>query len=83
MRSIIGNTKTLMHPGKTRGFLMTPVLLVGDQVIIRWGKQQGQKAIILKSLLTDGYKVKIEDGSIRYFSAKGLEKQKKPDQASV
>ena len=48
---------------------------VGDQVIIRWGRQQGQKAEILKSLLADEYKVKIEDGSIRYFAGRGLERE--------
>jgi hypothetical protein len=47
---------------------------VGDQVIIRYGRHQGQKAVILKSQLSDGYKVKVEDGSILFFSGKGLEK---------
>ena len=48
---------------------------VGDQVIIRFGKQQGQKATILKSQPADAYIVKIEDGSVLFFSGKGLEKQ--------
>ena len=48
---------------------------VGERVIIRWGRQQGQKATIIKNQLADAYKVKAEDGSIGYFSAKGLEKQ--------
>ena len=48
---------------------------VGEHVVIRWGKQQGQKATIIKSMPADEYKLKIEDGSIRYFSGKGLEKE--------
>ncbi len=48
---------------------------VGDQVIIRFGKQQGQRATILKSQPADAYIVKIEDGSVLFFSGKGLEKQ--------
>jgi len=59
----------------TRGMFMTH-FSVGEQVIIRWGLHQGQKAKIIKTLLADGYKVKIQDGSIRFFSSKGLEKQK-------
>lgn len=51
---------------------------VGERVIIRWGRQQGQKATIIKNQPVDAYKVKTEDGSIGYFSAKGLEKQKEP-----
>jgi hypothetical protein len=45
---------------------------VGDPVIIRFGKQQGQKATILKSQPGDTYTVKIEDGSVLMFSGKGL-----------
>jgi hypothetical protein len=45
---------------------------VGDPVIIRYGKQQGQMATILKSQAGDAYTVKIEDGSVRFFSGKGL-----------
>jgi ribosomal protein L24 len=48
---------------------------VGEQVTIRWGKQEGQKGTIIKSVLADSYKVKIEDGSVAYFSGKGLEKK--------
>lgn len=47
---------------------------VGDQVVIRFGMQQGQKATIIKNPQADSYKVKVEDGSIRYYSWKGLEK---------
>ncbi len=49
---------------------------VGEQVIIRYGRQQGQKATIIRSQLADGYMVKVEDGSIRFYSGKGLEKRK-------
>lgn len=49
---------------------------VGDHVVIRWGRQQGQKAEIIKSLLAGEYKVKIEGGAVSYFSGKGLEKAK-------
>jgi hypothetical protein len=51
---------------------------VGEHVTIRWGKHEGQKGTIIKSLLADSYKVKKEDGSVAYFSGKGLEKQAKP-----
>lgn len=47
---------------------------VGDQVVIRFGKQQRQRATIIKNPTSDVYKVKIEDGSIRYYSGQGLEK---------
>jgi hypothetical protein len=46
---------------------------VGDPVIIRYGKQQGQKARILKSQPGDAYTVKVEDGSVLFFSGKGLQ----------
>jgi hypothetical protein len=46
---------------------------VGDRVIIRFGKQQGQKATILKAKPGDEYTVRIEDGSVLNFSGKGLE----------
>lgn len=48
---------------------------VGDQVVIRFGKQQGQKATIIKNPTADAYKIRVEDGSIRYYSGKGLEKE--------
>jgi ribosomal protein L24 len=56
---------------------------VGDQVVIRFGKQQGQKATILKSQPADAYIVKIEDGSVLFFSGKGLEKRAEGIQAVV
>jgi hypothetical protein len=49
---------------------------VGEQVIIRWGNHQGQKATIIKSQLGNAYRVKVEDGPILFFSSKGLEKEK-------
>ncbi len=49
---------------------------VGEKVIIRFGKQQGQKAtIIVKNEPADAYRVKAEDGTIYFFSSKGLEKE--------
>jgi hypothetical protein len=50
---------------------------IGDQVVIRYGLQQGQKATIIKNPQADAYKVKVEDGSVRYYSWKGLEKEQK------
>ncbi len=47
-------------------------LALGEQVVIRYGRQQGMKAVVLKCLMTDGYKLRVEDGSIRYYSGKGL-----------
>jgi hypothetical protein len=48
---------------------------VGDRVLIRYGKHQGQKANILKRPEAHVYKVKAEDGFILYYSEKGLEKE--------
>jgi hypothetical protein len=49
---------------------------VGEQVIIRYGRQQGHKAKIMESQPADVYKVKVADGSVRFFSGKGLAKEK-------
>lgn len=49
---------------------------VGDQVVIRYGTQQRQKGIIVKHQMADVYRVKLEDGSILFFSGKGLEMEK-------
>jgi len=46
---------------------------VGDQVVIRFGRQQGQKARIVKSQPGDVYMVRIEDGSVLCFTGKGLQ----------
>lgn len=45
---------------------------VGDQVVIRYGSQQGLKATVVKNQLTDVYRVRVEDGSVRFFCGKGL-----------
>jgi ribosomal protein L24 len=49
---------------------------VGEEVVIRYGKEQGQKAKVLKVQREDGYKVRVEDGRILFCSSKGLEKKK-------
>ena len=49
--------------------------VVGEHVIIRYGLQKGQKALIIKSRRPDAYMVKVEDGSVRFYSSKGLEKE--------
>jgi hypothetical protein len=48
---------------------------VGDQVVIRFGKQQGQRATIIKCQPAGVYLVRVEDGSVLCFTGKGLEKQ--------
>jgi len=47
---------------------------VGEQVIVRYGRHQGQKATIIKSQPGDAYRVKVEDGTVLFFSSKGLGK---------
>ena len=49
---------------------------VGEQVIVRYGNKQGKKAAIIQNQPGDVYKVKMEDGSILFFSWKGLESKK-------
>lgn len=49
---------------------------VGDQVVIRYGKQQRQKGTVVKHQEADVYRVKLEDGSILFFCGKGLEMEK-------
>jgi hypothetical protein len=44
----------------------------GDQVIIRFGKRQGQKGKIIASRPEHIYEVRAEDGRILFFSWKGL-----------
>ena len=56
---------------------------VGEQVIIRYGRHQGQKATIMKSQPEDAYKVKAEDGTVLFFVGKGLEKEKERIQQPV
>jgi len=48
---------------------------VGEQVIVRFGKEQGQRAKIIQSQPADVYKVKVENGCVRFFSGKGLAKE--------
>jgi hypothetical protein len=45
---------------------------VGDYVVIRYGKHQGEKAKIMKSVRADDYKVKTELGFVLFYSGKGL-----------
>ena len=47
-------------------------LNVGDHVTILYGREQGLKATIMKSLPGDSYKVRVENGYICYYSSKGL-----------
>jgi hypothetical protein len=47
----------------------------GDEVVIRYGKQQGQKGIILKNQAADVYRVRLEDNSVLFFCAKGMERK--------
>jgi hypothetical protein len=63
--------------------MFMPRFSVGEQVIIRYGSQQGQRAIILKSQPVDGYRVKVEDGSIRFYSGKGLARESEEVRATV
>jgi hypothetical protein len=51
------------------------IFSIGDQVLIRYGLQQGKKARIIKSRRPDAYMVRVEDGSVRFYSSKGLEKE--------
>jgi hypothetical protein len=48
--------------------------IVGEQVVIRYGRQQGLNATIIKNRLPDAYMVKVADGSVRFYSGRGLEK---------
>lgn len=47
----------------------------GDTVVIRYGKQQGQAGVILKSQAADVYRVKLDDGSVLFFCGKGMERK--------
>jgi hypothetical protein len=49
---------------------------VGEQVIIRYGKHEGQKATVLRSQPDDAYRVKAEDGTVLFFTSKGLKKER-------
>jgi hypothetical protein len=60
---------------RARESLMTR-FFIGEQVIIRYGRHEGQKATIMKSQASDAYKVKAEDGTVLFYSNKGLDKEK-------
>ncbi len=45
---------------------------IGDHVIIRYGLQQGRKATIVKCRHPNTYLVRVEDGTVRFYSGKGL-----------
>jgi ribosomal protein L24 len=49
----------------------------GDQVVVRFGKLQGQHGTVIESQPAKVYKVRLEDGSVHFFSWKGLEGEKK------
>jgi ribosomal protein L24 len=49
---------------------------VGEQVIVRYGRHQGQKAKIIESQTADTYRVKVEGGFVLFYSGKGLEREK-------
>jgi hypothetical protein len=56
---------------------------VGEQVTIRFGKHQGQKAKIVKSQTADAYRVRIENGFVLCYTWKGLAKEKEGAQKVV
>ena len=86
LQTLLLKAHLVMDLGKqvafTRETFMTR-FLVGEKVIIRWGTREGKKAKIVRSLPSDGYEVKAEDGSIAFFSGKGLEREKEPIQPPV
>ena len=45
---------------------------VGEQVVIRFGTRQGQRGKVLATQPGEVYQVKVEDGAVLLFSAKGL-----------
>lgn len=56
---------------------------VGDHVVVRYGNEQGQCGTVIKNQLADVYQVKLLDGSILYYCAKGLEMAKERVRHSV
>jgi len=48
---------------------------VGERVVIRYGKRQGELATILKVQAAEVYVVKAKDGVVLYFSNKGLQQE--------
>ena len=55
---------------------------VGEKVVVLYGKHQGRSATVMKSQPGDAYKVKVEDGTVLFFSRKGLKKECSPDDAT-
>jgi hypothetical protein len=51
---------------------------VGDRVVIRFGARQGLKGSIIDTQPGHVYKVKVEDGSVLFFSEKGLKGDMEP-----
>jgi ribosomal protein L24 len=49
--------------------------VVGDWVVVRFGTKKGNNGIILKIQPADVYSVKVEDGSVLFFSGQGLQKK--------
>lgn len=47
----------------------------GEQVVVRYGRHQGQKGTIMTCQAGDAYKVKVEDGTVLFYSGKGLDKE--------
>jgi hypothetical protein len=60
--------------GGAPGTLAMTTFSIGDHVIIRYGLQQGQKATIVKCRHPDTYLVRAEDGTVRFYSGKGMAK---------
>jgi len=60
-----------------------PQFAVGEQVIIRYGNHQGEKATVINNRLPDIYRVKVESGSVLFYCGKGLEKDKNEVQQAV
>jgi hypothetical protein len=45
---------------------------VGERVVVRYGIYQGQKATIMALGTADAYKVRVENGTVLFYSSKGL-----------
>jgi hypothetical protein len=66
-----------------RGPSKTPASFTAqEQVIIRYGSRQGQQATVIRTRQADVYEVRVEDGSILFYSGKGLAKGAIPGDAA-
>jgi hypothetical protein len=65
------------------GEMFMTLFAVGEQVIVRYGNHQGEKATIINNRLPDIYRVKVESGSVLFYSGKGLEKAKGEVQQAI